>query len=179
MAPGRTKYTCNLCSEFFFVQDELDCHLNLDHDVKMDKVYCKRCKYPCKDLRTHKCIGRNKHFSKKKEQIFTCTQCQKTFKRNINLQSHIKSQHENSLDFDCTICGKKFALLKTLKNHIWQCHTPVSCKICEKTVATSIDLKKHIVLVHNNTNGAWLCDKCPKKVFFVKTNFEKHIREKH
>ena len=130
-------------------------------------------------LKLHKCIGRNKHASKKPTQTFSCPQCQKTFARRINMQSHIKSEHEKSLEFHCETCSKQFATMKRLKTHIWQCHTPVTCKICEKTVATSVDLKKHMVFVHNDTQGAWLCERCPKKVFFVKTNYEKHVNEKH
>ena len=35
ITPGRTKYFCNQCQDFFFIQDELDCHLNLIHGVEM------------------------------------------------------------------------------------------------------------------------------------------------
>ena len=39
------KYKCYQCIDFFFLQEELDCHLNLQHGVKTDKNYCKRQGY--------------------------------------------------------------------------------------------------------------------------------------
>ena len=74
---------------------------------------------------------------------------------------------------------KKLASKKTLDNHIVQSHNQVTCELCHKKVATKTDLRKHKVFVHNDTKGAWLCDRCPKTVFFMKSMFEKHMKNKH
>ena len=95
------------------------------------------------------------------------------------MNSHFKAEHEKSLDFTCERCGKKYPVMNKLRDHVWQSHTPVTCEICGKTVIHSRELKRHKFFVHNKTEGAWLCEKCPKRVFFVKTNFEKHMTEKH
>ena len=95
------------------------------------------------------------------------------------MESHIKSFHEKSFDFECQYCGKKSASFHRLKNHIYQSHSHVTCELCGVKVANPSELKKHKVFVHKDTKGAWLCQKCPKKVFFTKTMFEKHLTSKH
>ena len=182
IAEGHKRYNCDKCSEFFFVQDELECHLNLDHGVKTEKKYCDRCNRSYKD--THDCYWIKKDMKlvpsqKKVPKIHPCSQCEKTFTLKVNLRSHVKSEHDKCFDFECIHCGKKFASSKTLKNHIWQSHSPVTCEMCQKTVATSTELRKHKVFVHNKTEGAWVCEKCPKTVFFLISAFEKHVKDKH
>ena len=41
-----------------------------------------------------------------------------------------------------------------------------------------IALKHHRVLVHKKREG-FLCEYCPKKVFFCETFLNKHLKEKH
>ena len=116
---------------------------------------------------------------KEMKEKFLCTQCGISFQSRYSMQCHFKREHEKSLEFSCETCSKKYPHINRLKTHIWQSHTPVKCEICQKTVATSRELRKHKFFVHNNTEGAWQCQECPKKVFFLKTNFEKHVNEKH
>jgi hypothetical protein len=35
------------------------------------------------------------------------------------------------------------------------------------------------VFVHNETEGAWHCEKRPKSAFFSQSAFEKHVKTKH
>ena len=49
------KYKCYQCIDFFFLQEELDCHLNLQHGVKTDKNYCKRHGNLLRGI--HNCLG--------------------------------------------------------------------------------------------------------------------------
>ena len=37
---GHKRFNCEKCSEFFFIPDELECHLNLDHGMKTEKKFC-------------------------------------------------------------------------------------------------------------------------------------------
>jgi len=173
---GFTKYKCYECTDFFYLQNELDCHLHVDHGVKTEKNYCKTCLQPYKD--SHKCFA-NVRYHQKKAEKKPCPHCDRLFSTNDNLQSHIKSVHEKRLDFECEHCGKKLASMKTLKNHVIQSHNQVTCELCHKKVATKTDLRRHKVFVHNETKGAWLCERCPKTVFFLKSMFDKHMINKH
>ena len=95
------------------------------------------------------------------------------------MRAHIKAAHEKIFDFECEQCGKKLATMKRLKSHITQSHNQVACELCHKKVATGTDLKRHKVFVHNITKGAWLCERCPKTVFFMKSMYDKHMMNKH
>ena len=170
------KYKCYQCIDFFFLQEELDCHLNLQHGVKTDKNYCKRCENSYKDV--HRCFADVRYIQKKKDKV-QCPHCDKQFSGTPNMRAHIKAAHEKIFDFECDQCGKKLATMKRLKSHITQSHNQVACELCHKKVATGTDLKRHKVFVHNITKGAWLCERCPKTVFFMKSMYDKHMMNKH
>ena len=176
MAEGHTKYRCYDCNDFFFLQDELDCHLNLQHGVKTEKNYCKKCENSYVDA--HKCFKEVRYIQKPQGKV-PCPHCDKLFSDTRNMKGHVRSVHEKRLDFECDQCGKKLATMKRLKSHITQSHNQVTCELCHKKVATGTDLKRHKVFVHNETEGAWICEKCPKTVFFIKSMFEKHMINKH
>ena len=154
IAPGRNRYSCTQCSEFFFLQDELDCHLNLDHDVKMDKVYCKQCKRSCKDLNLHICNRDYKYpvsnVERKKRKQRMCPHCDKVFSDLANMKSHVKSAHEQIYEFECKHCDKKLASAKTLKGHILQCHSKEKsvCLQCGKVFSSPGNLTSHSKSAH-------------------------------
>jgi len=60
-----------------------------------------------------------------------------------------------------------------------QVHQPKKCNLCGKNISSEWELKKHKVLVHKQTKGAYLCDMCPKKCFFTKETYLKHMSDKH
>ena len=67
-----------------------------------------------------------------------------------------------------------------LRYHILQTHgTPVRCEICAKIISNQSQLMRHKVFAHNQTEGVWLCEKCPKSAFFHKSTYENHVKEKH
>ena len=110
---------------------------------------------------------------------YPCSHCDASFTSKHNLLQHVRSVHEKRQDFECEHCGKKMATWKRLKDHTWQSHNPVNCEICQKQISNPIELKRHVVFVHKNTKGAWLCEKCPKSVFFSTSSYEKHVKNKH
>ena len=154
IAPDRNRYSCTQCSEFFFIQDELDCHLNLDHDVKMDKMYCKRCKRSCKDLNLHICNRDYKYpvsnVERKKRKQRVCPHCDKVFSDLSNRKNHIKSAHVQIYEFECKHCDKKLASAKTLKGHILQCHSKEKsvCLHCGKVFSSLGNLTSHLKSAH-------------------------------
>ena len=96
------------------------------------------------------------------------------------MKLHVLRVHEKRLDFPCEHCGKKWPTLSTMKNHARQAHTQqVICEICKKKISNPLELRRHRVFVHKQTEGAWLCPKCPKSAYFSKSTFEKHMRTKH
>ena len=108
-----------------------------------------------------------------------CDKCSKTFSSRQYLIGHMKIEHEKQLDFECSTCGKKVGSKKRLRNHVFSCHSQVTCEICDKEIANPYDLKRHKLAVHKDTTGAWLCESCPKSAFFTKSSFNKHMKNKH
>jgi len=50
------------------------------------------------------------------QKLFACTECGKSFVKNSNLKTHIRSAHEG-ITFDCDICGSVFKHKHTLVQH--------------------------------------------------------------
>ena len=143
--------------------------------IKKEKIICPQCNksYSSKQyLREH--IG-TAHEGKR----YACSECDKHYATLVHLKSHIQIVHLKREDFECKICGKKFGSLVRLRNHNRQSHTQMNCEICNKQVNNPFELKKHMALVHNDTKNAWICEICPKRVFFTETSYQKHVQNKH
>jgi hypothetical protein len=166
---GIEKFPCSHCKDFFFCKVSLEKHSHMEHGIETGKKYCKKCSKPY--TIQHTC---------QKVYSYPCDHCHMAFKSKLNLKSHILSVHEKRLDFACEYCGKKWPTLQVLKGHVKGTHTQkVKCEICDKKISNPIELRRHKVFVHKQTEGAWLCEKCPKSAFFSKSTFEKHMKTKH
>ena len=69
----------------------------------------------------------SKKRSSKKQWLLQCSYCLKCFRKNFDLQQHIRS-HTGDKPFHCPICGKGFSQNSNLKKHIeihriWPIHT--------------------------------------------------------
>ena len=77
-------------------------------------------------------------------------------------------------------CGKKYAMSNVLNNNNRRTHTQhVDCEIRNKAIQNPNEHWRHMVFVHNKTEYAWLCEKCPKSAFFSQSTFEKNVKTKH
>ena len=91
----------------------------------------------------------------------------------------MKTVHEKEKSHLCEPCGKYFADEDILKNHIYQSHSKVTCPQCNKLILNKMYLKKHLVWEHGLLDGAFICEICPKTVFFQKFHYRKHMKVKH
>merc|ERR1719210_952024 len=95
--------------------------------------------------------------------------------------------HDNSLrkhmllhlekTFDCPHCDKKWQNEREVLRHIKAAHRPATCKMCNHKCSSFNELKRHKVLVHGIMEGAWLCQMCPKSVFFSERTYELHMKK--
>lgn len=51
------------------------------------------------------------------KQIYKCDQCEKSYNRLDNLNTHKKSTHQLNSSFVCNLCNKHFATTQNLKKH--------------------------------------------------------------
>ena len=59
----------------------------------------------------------NKHKIEAHSQQINCQYCDKVFKKNCDLEVHIKSQHETVKDYKCDLCDKSFVLRWRMLKH--------------------------------------------------------------
>ena len=110
-----------------------------------------------------------------------CPTCGKQFYYKDDLKNHIQV-HEGDLKFKCSElnCDKAYSTLKALRKHNKLTHQvdvdSVTCKICNKRLATKYKLKAHM-LVHSDAKP-FSCTHC-SDTFKEKRNVIKHIKLKH
>ena len=161
---------CDHCDETFLDKMGLRKHMYNSHgDTKGSKV-CQKCKLPYSNR--HTCAAG-------KANRLQCHLCDRSFCDKKKLQAHIIGDHEKRKDYKCEYCTKAFACDFQRKNHIRQVHDNVNCELCKKTLSCEYELRRHMVFVHQETKGAFLCDICPKKVFFSNDKFKSHMNQVH
>lgn len=112
-------------------------------DVRPSKHVCKECGKECTSKKTLS-AHRATHFQPGEDAPFRCSICNRGFKYNINLTSHMQIHKDN---YTCD-CGKSFS--------------------------NKSDLKKHTNTEHKNDNSiTYECSKC-KRFFSSLSRYEKH-----
>ena len=170
--PGLKILRCGSCEKEFFNSTDLEIHESIQHGiVQQGKKVCPDCKKPY--LNRHKC-------DKEKTELgsVTCQKCGKVLAHEGSLKKHIETVHMEK-KFDCPHCDKKWSSASNLAHHIKQAHQPATCELCNNKCSTFNELKRHKVLVHGIMNGAWLCQLCPKSVFFSERTYELHLKKNH
>ena len=161
---------CDHCHETFLDKMGLKKHMYNSHGDSQGSKVCEKCKLPYSQR--HTCPAG-------KASRLQCHLCERSFCDKKKLQAHIIGDHEKRKDYKCEYCSKAFALDFQRKSHIRQVHDNVNCELCKKTLSCEYELRRHMVFVHQETKGAFLCDICPKKVFFSIDKFRLHMNQVH
>ena len=111
--------------------------------------------------------------------MVNCDICGKGLKDQVQLKSHIKIVHNDSvIKHTCEICQKEFKTRPNLNRHIQihdkQKHT-FPCTICNAKLTLKCNLKDHMKI---HTIRSEKCDICGK-VFKTKKGLNSHIRGFH
>lgn len=136
---------------------------------RKEKIHCDICGVVCNSLSSY---GRHKlkHF---KKLIFQCNECLKTFKSELQLICHIKTDHLGVLPTreKCPICNK---LVLRMAIHILQ-HNDARfiCEICGKRFVKHSIYTEHLV-VHSDVK-IHKCDICQMS-FGRKGNLKVHLK---
>ena len=142
--------TCCICQKKFLVRNSLEKHLRNVHNQGEG----------------------TKHF---------CPTCGKQFYYKDDLKNHIPV-HAGEHNFKCSEmnCDKAYSTLKALRKHNKLTHQvdieSVTCKVCNKQLATKYKLKAHM-LVHSDAKP-FSCTHC-SDTFKERRNVIKHIKLKH
>ena len=90
----------------------------------------------------------------------------------------MKRKHSDSMDHQCSTCGKKFNVDRVLKKHIEQVHgkEDMKCKICNKGFSNIAAVEGHEQR-HNKFEFLEIqCDLCPK---LVREEYLQNHKKKH
>ena len=96
------------------------------------------------------------------------------------LAENSNNQANDSIEYNCELCGKVFAKCKNLKMHVKTVHQGIkmSCHICTKEFCNKEDLKTHLRRVHEGDQNYNTCPTC-RKAFSRPGNLYTHIKSVH
>ena len=109
--------------------------------------------------------GFKKHEAKKSPKRFSCSNCDKTFDRQLELKIHAR-KHTGEKPYSCGLCHYKCRTKQNLKQHERNRHTddkPYSCSLCDYKFKTKGQLKTHRQKRHTGEKSVFNCSKCNKE----------------
>uniref|UniRef100_A0A1Q3F647 C2H2-type domain-containing protein n=1 Tax=Culex tarsalis TaxID=7177 RepID=A0A1Q3F647_CULTA len=184
---------CEHCGRVFENKTCLASHTRAKH-TKMESVptcnICGKTFTARSSLERHMLLHNN-------EKPFACSQCDRTYRRNLDLKHHIELVHEGKNPHFCAECAQSFHSYQSLYLHKKFTHGKnaqdpekakaemrqqrnLSCALC-KTVNTTMDeLTNHIETAHPNEEYPYVkCthEGCPKT--FLTTHQRAHHKEIH
>ncbi|XP_046408157.1 zinc finger protein 271-like [Ischnura elegans] len=139
------KYCCSMCGKSFMSRIRYDIHISVCQSGQ----------------RLHKCVTCGKEYltrgdlkfhmlSHDPEKKFVCHLCPKSYKQPGDLFIHVRNIHMKIKPHECSICKKRFALRKSLREHyaVHSDHRPFKCKYCEKYFKTKNGVSAHTRNMH-------------------------------
>ena len=139
--------------------------------------------YPCSVCRLlfDSRVQVNHHVNVTHGTRFKCHFCPSTYISKVGRDDHIKAVHDSNRLFNCDECGKRFAYMSKLQEHM-ATHAPVAlpCELCDKLFKDEHNLKKHVTEIHfpSRTQKYF----CPTGCGFnhsVARYVKDHLRKKH
>lgn len=113
---------CIVCKKSFETADNLKAHkvTHTANDLVCDSCGKRFDSY--NQLRAHSIVH------KPIDELFGCTYCQKKFRRETSMRSHM-AKHTGVKPFQCQVCGERFVTLSKLQTH--RKSRPISCKLVQ------------------------------------------------
>ncbi|XP_011343974.2 uncharacterized protein LOC105283158 isoform X2 [Ooceraea biroi] len=130
------QYTCNICNRSMVSAWSLEWHMSHIHNESMPG------------------INRDESGLPEKKRV-SCYHCNKTFKTEMILRTHIKNTHMEK--------------------------DPMKCDDCEATFTSEVRLRHHMMITHNRLEGTLACPHCPKRFvnqLRLKTHMISHSDER-
>ena len=94
---------------------------------------------------------------------FNCLQCDKRCNSLTKLHDHLRVVHTKETPFSCSICGKTYGSMESMKRHE-EMHTnerKCACSKCDKAFTCLKNLKRH-ELIHADSKP-YSCSHCDKQ----------------
>ncbi|XP_014226069.1 uncharacterized protein LOC106651891 [Trichogramma pretiosum] len=159
---GRT-FTCHLCNRSMISQRSLDWHLSSIHNEVLPERPEKE--ESAVDTETKR---------------VACLKCNKTFKTETILRTHVKNSHTEKKPQKCLDCDEIFTSDVRLRHHMMVQHERLEgtqkCPFCPKRFVNQLRLKTHMIA--HSEERPFACDQCD---FMLKTRIQliKHKQNRH
>lgn len=140
---------CEGCNKTLHTTKAVNHHFEL-HYRNNFKYECEKCGKIYKtevNYKNHlkKCIDAGND----RERKFTCDLCNKSFKENRHLVVHMNTHlpDEEKFTNSCSICGKKYSSIFSLRQHVKVVHVnqaKFKCQHCDKSFSRKANLDSHL-----------------------------------
>ena len=115
---GIKSFHCEMCSQIFVRESNLDIHISKFHNSGVP-FQCESCNSTFTYLLRFK---EHKMLVHEGKQLFKCKLCNHFFQQKINLKKHTWVVHENKRPFRCGICSLSFGQRVHVKRHYEKYH---------------------------------------------------------
>ena len=142
--PNRPRIPCNYCSKSFTRKDSLESHIKTIHA----SVYPFSCSHDgCNRSFATRSMYLNHLKVHGDNKPYHCQECSESFGHLAELKDHFKKEHPENDSLRCVECFKVFSTLEELEEHKLHDHR-FECENCGKVFARLAYLQNH-VRVHN------------------------------
>lgn len=155
-------YTCHICNRSMISTRSLEWHLAHIHNETMPGIVKDESSVDAETKRV------------------SCYHCDKTFKTEMILRTHVKNTHVEKEPMKCLDCDLKFTSEVRLKHHMMIEHNrlegTLACPHCPKRFVNQLRLKTH--MISHSDERPFTCELCG---FMLKTKIQliKHKQNRH
>ncbi|XP_070151270.1 uncharacterized protein [Polyergus mexicanus] len=155
------QYTCHICNRSMISTRSLEWHMSHIHNESMPG------------------ITRDESGPPEKKRV-SCYHCNKTFKTEMILRTHIKNTHMEKDPMKCSDCDETFTSEVRLRHHMMVAHNrlegTLACPHCPKRFVNQLRLKTH--MISHSEERPYTCEICG---FNLKTKIQliKHHQNRH
>ncbi|XP_014261761.1 zinc finger protein 2-like [Cimex lectularius] len=139
---SRENVFCSLCKIQFENINSFFKHKQINMQCSQ-KNTCTLCKVQCMHNH-HNLQCENLTLSKATKEYYICSICDIRFDTSKALRSHQVKSHQTKQNFGCRICSKIFKKQIQLDNHVKYFHGSRKCKICGKYIEDEVKLRQHV-----------------------------------